>query len=109
MRQEIEAQNSVDANGNPTGGHVKATGFSINWQSGPLGRGTERAEPNGAFVEGVIAAALQRLMFYQTASYGHFACKQNMGAIYHLEQALRYLDERTRERETRQVEGTHTP
>lgn len=109
MMQAIEAQNDVDANGNPTGGYVKATGFSINWQNGPLGRDAERQEPNGAFVEGVIEAARQRIDFYQKASGCRFACRENALAITKLEEALHWLNARTTAREARKVEGTHTP
>jgi hypothetical protein len=109
MMQEIEAKSDVDPNGNPTGGYVKATGFSINWQNGPLGRGTERIEPNGAFVEGVIEAARQRIEFYQKANGGKFACRENACAITKLEEALHWLNARTQSREKRAVEGTHTP
>jgi hypothetical protein len=101
--------NNVDENGNTTGGHVSGTGLSIEWQNGPLGRGPERQDPNGAFVETVIAAALQRIEFYQTASNGRFKCRENAVAITKLEEALMWLDKRTRARENRQVEGTHTP
>lgn len=109
MMQEIEAKNDTDANGNPAGGYVKATGFSINWQNGPLGRGTDRQEPNGAFVEGVIEAARQRIDFYQKASGGKFACRENALAITKLEEALHWLNARTQAREKRAVEGTHAP
>lgn len=100
-------QNIEDANGNPTGGDVLGTGLKIEWQNGPLGRGEERVEPNGAFVETVISAALQRIEWYQTASNGKFKCRENAIAITKLEEALLWLDKRTRDREARQVEGTH--
>jgi hypothetical protein len=104
MQQQIDATNNDDANGNPAGGTVQATGLQIDWQNGPLGRGDERLEPNGAFVETVIAAALQRIQYYQA---GKFACEENAEAIFHLEQALGALHARTAEREARSVEGTH--
>lgn len=94
-------------NGNPTGGSVLGAGLNIRWQNGPLGRGDDRKEPNGAFVETVISAARQRIAFYQTASNGKFACGENEAAIISLDVALEILDKRTREREARQVEGTH--
>lgn len=109
MRQEISSTNTVDASGNPTGGHVRGNGLAINWQDGPLGRGEERDEPNGAFVEDVIAAAIQRIEFYQSAANRKFACRENALAITKLEEALHWLDARTRAREARAVEGTHTP
>jgi hypothetical protein len=108
MKQDFMAENHLDANGNPSGGFVTgAAGLHIVWQNSPLGRGTERKEPNGAFVETVLAAALQRLEFYQTASQGKFKCRENAIAITKIEEALLWLNERTRAREARQVEGTH--
>lgn len=107
MEQVIEQDHQVDDNGNPTGGSTKAVGISIDWQSGPLGRGNDRQEPNGAFVEGVIAAAIGRMQFYQTASSGKFACRENALALTKLEEALLWLNKRTADREKRAVEGTH--
>ncbi len=107
MRQEITERNSVDKEGLPAGGCVLGKGIDIVWQNGPLGRGDDRREPNGAFVEGVIQAAIGRLRWYQDVSDGHFHCEQNARAITHLEAALIDLDERTANRERRGVEGTH--
>lgn len=63
-----------------------------------------RREPSGAFVEGVIAAALGRLEFYQST---RFACRENALAITKLEEALHWCEHRTRDREARRVEGTY--
>jgi len=104
MLDEFKAKNHWDVNENPTGGYVNGIGMSINWQDGPLGRGAERKEPNGAFVETVIAAAKQRLEFYQKSK---FKCEANEKAIFYLETALMILDSRTKDREKREVEGTH--
>jgi hypothetical protein len=109
MRQGIEATNTIDDQGNPTGGEVRGVGIVIDWQDGPLGRGDSRKAPNGAFVEDVIDAARQRLVFYQEASAGRFACPENAIAIHFLINALDALDSRTQERERREVEGTHQP
>jgi hypothetical protein len=105
MRQPIQSQHMTDAAGNPTGGHTRAVGLSVSWQDGPLGRGPDRAEPNGAFTETLIAAAIDRLQFYQSSK---FACRENALAITKLEEALHWLGHRTAAREARQVEGTHT-
>lgn len=94
--------------GNPAGGYVRGTGLSIDWQNGPLGRGFDRHEPNGAFVETVIEAARQRIEYYQTGCNGKFACRENALAITKLEEALHWLNHRTAAREARGVEGTHT-
>lgn len=109
MHQELRQDHRVDADGNPTGGFTLATGIEIKWQDGPLGRGETRIAPNGAFVEGVIQAAIGRLEFFERAADGKFSCEENRDAIHHLESALWELDERTKNREKRQVEGTHQP
>ena len=107
MMQAIKTDNTLDEKGNPTGGTVEGVGLSITWQNGPLGRGNERVAPNGAFVEGCIEAARQRIAFYQSASNGRFACRENALAITKLEEALHWLNARTASREARGVEGTH--
>jgi hypothetical protein len=104
MRQVLEVVNTTDAEGRPAGGFVKGVGIDINWQNGPLGRGEERIAPNGAFVEGVIDAALQRIQHYQESQ---FKCRENAIAITKLEEALLWLGKRTSDREMRGVEGTH--
>lgn len=72
------------------------------------GKSLNEALPNGAFVEGVVQAAIGRLQFYQTANKGKFACRENAIALTHLEEALMWLEKRTADREAREVEGTHT-
>lgn len=104
MQKLDEVVNVSDANGNPTGGHVKAIGIDIKWQDGPLGRDGERQEPNGAFVEGVILSAVRRLEYFQESK---FKCRENAIAITKLEEALHWLNWRTMNRELRKVEGTH--
>lgn len=106
MLDKFVAVNDVDASGNPTGGNAVGTGLSIFWQDGPLGRPEDgtRLVPNGAFVETVIAAAKQRIEFYQQSK---FACRENAIAITKLDEALMWLNKRTQDRETRKVEGTH--
>ncbi len=106
IRNVFTATNTTDDDGNPTGGRVAGLGFEINWQAGPLREpdGTER-KPNGAFVEDVLEACLQRLQFFAS---GKFPSRQNSLAITKLEEALFWLDDRTRERQRRGVEGTHS-
>jgi hypothetical protein len=104
MNQHIREQHDLDADGNPAGGCSAGTGILLRWQNGPLGRGDERLEPNGALVEGVIRAALGRIQFYQSTK---FACRENALAITKLEEALHWLNHRTADREARLVEGTH--
>lgn len=105
MNQAFDViENHFDDNGNPHGGLVLAPGLEIRWQEGPLGRGEDRQEPNGAFVETVITAVAHRIRFYQKSK---FHCLENAIALGHLEAALEVLNERTRVRDDRDVEGTH--
>jgi len=104
MRAGIRSEHWNDANGNPEGGTTFGNGLAIGWQHGPLGRGPDRREPNGAFVEDVIEAAADRIRYYQGS---RFACERNAKALEHLEAALTELDARTKDREARDVEGTH--
>jgi len=96
--------NNTDRNSNPTGGGALGIGVNISWQDGPLGRGEDQTEPNGAFVETVIDIARQRIQFYQDSK---FSCRENAIAITKLEEALMWLNKRTQGREEREVEGTH--
>ena len=105
MRQEIEVFNELDENQNPIGGRVVGLGINIQWQNGPLSYPDgERREPNGAFVESVIQAAISRLCFYQDTK---FKCRENALAITKLEEALHWLEHRTAGRVKRGVEGSH--
>jgi hypothetical protein len=105
MKQTATFKNFTDTEGNPTGGFYYSTGIKIDWQNGPLGRDGDRLEPNGAFVENAVDAAMERLQHYQES---HFACEENDQALRHLQAAAAWLDKRTKDREARKVEGTHT-
>lgn len=101
----MKSESSNFMNGDqPAGGTFKSCGIDITWQDGALGRGDERKEPNGAFVETVIEAAVQRIQFYQTSK---FACRENALALTKLEESLHWLNHRTQQREKRNVEGLH--
>ena len=104
MLSEFFSEQWSDGNSNPAGGISCGKGFTISWQNGPLGRGENRKEPNGAFVETIIAAVKDRIEFYQGS---RFACDLNASAIEHLELALAALNLRTQDREDRKVEGEH--
>jgi hypothetical protein len=104
MPQDFNAENWYDGDGNPAGGFVEGIGFTIHWQDGPLGRGEDRKEPNGAFVETIIEAAKQRLVYYQKTK---FNCVENASAIAYLGDALMMLNRRTQRREAVGVEGTY--
>lgn len=103
MSQELRSNHFLDDEGHPEGGSTEATGLLISWQRGPLGRGPERSEPNGCFVETVIEAAVDRIEFYQRTQ---FACDENAQALKDLRSALSHLRSRTERRENEGVEGT---
>jgi len=118
VNPKLVAENKVDDDANPTGGDVRldldtsGDGKSdfpvllVKWQDGPRGQeGTdELLPPNGAFVEDVLWAALQRLEFFNAGKYRDRA---NSMAITHIEQALQALKDRQLERSFRKVEGKH--
>lgn len=101
--REIVASNGLSQEGNPAGGKVTGTGLFIQWQTGPEPEFGE----NGTTVEAVVLAALQRLRFLNEAAERKFACRQNSIAITKLEEAIFWLNDRTRERKERGVEGTY--
>ena len=73
VQQTFVAENYTDKEGGPEGGFVSLdipSGriLSIVWQNGPLMRGADRREPNGTFVETVIAAAVQRIQYYSASN-----------------------------------------
>ena len=106
MRAAIHCENNVDTEGWPAGGSVEGVGLSISWQDGPVvdPEKSERRQPNGAFVEDVLAGALQRLQYYQDSLS---RCRQNAIAITKIQEALFWLRDRKEERKARGVEGTH--
>lgn len=116
INPSLRASNKLDENENPTGGdvylHVTKSGDTefpalvVNWQDGPRGTAEDGTltNPNGAFVEDVLWAALQRLEFFNQSKYRDRA---NSMAITHIEQALQALKDRQLERSHRNVEGKH--
>jgi hypothetical protein len=111
--QLVQSQFTTDQNGNPTGGRTtmkvqpggshaeSAMVVSIHWQDGVVGDDGQ----NGAFVEDVIEAARQRIQFFN--SHPQFRCRENSLAITKLEEALQWLDWRTRNRLTQGVENSY--
>ena len=98
---------NIDENGNPAGGTSEGVGYHIEWQNGPLVDAVtgERKAKNGAFVEDLVEAVLDRMQFYQSTK---FSCRENALVITKLEEALHWMNHRTAKRIERGVEGTHT-
>lgn len=101
--QTLQFQNKFDENGIPTGGMVRGIGIAISWQDGPMGRPEARKEQNGALVEDLLEVCLGRLRQFQETKYG---CPENVLATSAIEEALKWLRQRTEDREKRLVEGT---
>jgi Tfp pilus assembly protein PilN len=68
---------STSQEGEPVGGVTNGIGLQIRWQSGS-------AKKNGAFLEEVVEAAIQRLTYLQGTKYN---CRENAEALYHLAKA----------------------
>lgn len=87
----------------PPGG-VGITGTSpttvIRFQNGPI----LESGINGISGEALLAVVIDRLRGFQA---GPFACRDNAVALTHLEEALMWLQKRTRDRTARGVEGTN--
>ena len=106
----VKSEFSVDADGHPTGGYTEMVAsdgvtpsfapISIHWQDGMV----DEAGQNGAFIEDVLEAARQRLQFFNSTE---FRCRENSIAITKIEEALQWLDWRTRQRLAEGVENTY--
>jgi hypothetical protein len=72
---------------------------AIAFQNGPI----QEAGVNGISGEALMAVQIDRLRSFQS---GPFACRENALALTAMEEALMWLQKRTRDRVARGVEGT---
>lgn len=72
----------------------------ISFQNGPI----QEAGVNGISGEALLAVVIDRLRSFQA---GPYSCRENAIALTSLEEALMWLQKRTRDRMARGVEGTH--
>ena len=72
----------------------------VKFQKGPI----KENGVNGCHNEDLIAMVIDRLQSFQDSPY---KCRENALAVTKLEEALQWLNWRTRSREKRGVEGTH--
>lgn len=72
----------------------------INFQLGPI----KETGTNGVTHEALLAILIDRLRGFQS---GPYACRDNAVALTKLEEARFWLENRTRSRVARGVEGTH--
>ncbi len=78
----------------PDGGNL------VTFQNGPI----KESGVNGVTHEALLAVVIDRLRSFQA---GPYSCRDNAVALTHIEEALMWLQRRTRERIKRGVEGTH--
>jgi hypothetical protein len=93
----------MDASTNPSRtlfAGVGQSSQSILFQNGPI----PEVGTNGVTHESVLAVLIDRMQGFQK---GPYACRENAIALTHLEEALMWLQKRTRQRLSRGVEGTH--
>lgn len=76
------------------------TSVGIDFQNGPI----KEFGVNGVTQEALAAIVIDRLRSFQA---GPFACEANAQALAHFQSGLILLQQRTRERIKRGVEGTH--
>jgi hypothetical protein len=97
----MKSTHDINDEGWVTGGTMVGLGLSIDWQDGPLQDG----KANGATIEDVIQAAIDRLEEFQNNEHSKNA--YNAQAIAYLENALSILNARTQDRKLRGVEGKY--
>lgn len=73
---------------------------NVGFQLGPI----KEHGVNGVTHEALLAILIDRMEGFQS---GPYACEDNFNALGHLKAALAFLQNRTRERIARGVEGTH--
>lgn len=72
---------------------------TLHFQNGPI---HETSDFNGISNESVLVVLIDRMRGFQS---GPFACRENALALTHMEEALMWLQKRTRDRVARGVEG----
>lgn len=80
------------------GGRESGSQTALRFQNGSA----QEVGPNGVTNEAVLAVVIDRLKGFQQ---GELSCRENAIALTHLETALLWLQQRTRDRIERGVEG----
>ncbi len=85
---------------NPSGPMTIERDVAILFQNGPI----LEAGVNGVTQEALLAIVEHRLASFQA---GPYACRENAIALTKIQEAMMWLQKRTRNRMARGVEGTH--
>lgn len=75
----------------------------LEFQNGPI---ATPADFNGLTNEALLAVTIDRMRGFQA---GPYKCRENAIALTHMEEALMWLQKRTRDRLARGVEGKNLP
>ncbi len=86
--------------GDPSGTLTSRYGDVVSFQNGPI----KEFGVNGVTQEALLAIVIDRLRSFQA---GPFACADNHKALHHCQMAIGFLQERTKARIARGVEGTN--
>src|ERR1043165_908829 len=93
--EEQEAMDGSSATSRDAAGYV-----NIKWQCGPI----QEVGINGTSIENVAQLLIARLEGFNN---GPFKCRENSLAITKLEEAIHWLEHRTKKRVAQGVEGTN--
>ena len=85
--------------------HFVGPDIELRFQDGPV----SEFGVNGTTNEEVIELLVERIRSLNSIFDGKYACRENSLAITHLEEALHWLESRTKARMSRGVAGTATP
>jgi len=93
---DLEAQESLDG----TMSFIEEEYIKIKFQCGPI----KEHDENGTTIELVAQVLIDRLEGFQK---GPFKCRENALAITKFQEAIHWLEDRTKGRQDRGVEGTN--
>ena len=97
---QIGGFNAESNTSNPRAFISNEVGATILFQNGPI----KEFGVNGVTQETLLSVVIDRLRSFQA---GPYSCRDNAVALTHCEEALMWLQRRTRERIKSGVEGTH--
>ena len=97
----ISSRNGCDVEGHCYQVLAGSQQSEINFQLGPV----KEAGVNGVTNEALLAIVIHRTKYLNTK----FPCRENSLAITKIEEALHWLEARTKDRLSRDVEGTNVP
>lgn len=73
---------------------------NLTYQNGPI----KEVGTNGITEQSLLAVIIDRMQCFQK---GPYSCRENAIALTKLEEALHWMEHRTKARQSRGVEGTH--